>query len=142
MITNEECVFADGESTKTIKIGIIDDDQPEEVSVGAGTNYLVEPRSRGGAGLWQRLFMVAVATLISTRDLTTSLIPPTSLLRLQDEHFFCQLTAIEGCALHEEQSKTKIVIVDDDEPGQMGFDAADAKVIVSERYVQLGVRQG
>ena len=51
MITNEECVFADGESTKTIKIGIIDDDQPEEVSVGAGTNYLVEPRSRGGAGL-------------------------------------------------------------------------------------------
>jgi len=79
VITNEECVFADGESTKTIKIGIIDDDQPEE-----------------------------------------------------DEHFFCQLTALEGCSIFEEQSKTKIIIVDDDEPGQMGFDEADAKVIVSE----------
>lgn len=78
--TKEMVTFEDGESSKTITIGIIDDDEPEE-----------------------------------------------------DEHFYVELKAIEGCTVVDaEEKKAKVTIIDDDMPGEMCFDENKLSVVVSE----------
>jgi solute carrier family 8 (sodium/calcium exchanger) len=49
-----------------------------------------------------------------------------------DEHFFVNLTAVEGCQLNAGGEQTKVTIVDDDMAGEMGFNDEDAKQIVME----------
>jgi len=59
-----------------------------------------------------------------------------------DEYFTVKLSDPKGCVLGD-WATTTVIIIDDDEPGDIGFDASQQEVSVleSKEYVELAVRR-